>query len=565
MKISNSSPTSVTNHLSMDPLNRMAVSMRDQCPFLRSISQTRLMNHFTKGEVLKFQTKCPFGRMLTQQQKQSQLTQNQSLADFLTKNQYHSSKCPHQQAQKMQQHHEDEIPLIPHAVAQSVFPSSHFQHPPQANVLRVSKNKERVLSKQQIEKEFFEQALDKLKKEGNYRKFNHIDRKAGQFPKADNRLDIRPAHIPENTPYDERIQTDITVWCNNDYLGMGQNPVVLDAMKQAVDTFGAGSGGTRNISGTTSVHVLLERELADLHEKEAALLFTSCYACNATVIPTLVKALPPGTIIFSDEKNHASLIEGIRNSRATRYVFKHNDVAHLRQLLEEADPSAPKMIIFESVYSMDGTISPIEEICDLADEFNAFTFIDEVHAVGLYGPRGGGVCEERGLLDRVDLISGTLGKAYGVIGGFITGKATVIDVIRSTAPGFIFTTSLPPVIVAGALASVKYLKEHNELRQQQRSNADYLKKRLKEVGLPVMESPSHIVPLIVGDSKLCKKMSEVLLDQYRIYVQPINYPTVPRGTERFRLTPTPLHNKDSIEYLVSCLLELWRKKPALLA
>jgi 5-aminolevulinate synthase len=339
---------------------------------------------------------------------------------------------------------------------------------------------------------------------------------------------------------------------------MGQNPVVLEAMKGALDKWGAGSGGTRNISGTSSAHVQLESELADLHNKEAALLFSSCYACNSTAIPTLIKMFPKGTIIYSDAKNHASLIEGIRHSGAPKHVFKHNSVAHLRQLLEEADPKANKLIIFESVYSMDGTIAPIKEICDLADEFHAFTLIDEVHAVGLYGNRGGGVCEERSLLDRVDLVTGTLGKAYGLYGGYIAGKAAMIDAIRSFCPGFIFTTSLPPVIVSGVLASVQYLKTSNIERQKARENSSMLKKMLKENGLPVMNTPSHIVPLIVGDAKLCKQMSDVLLKNYGIYVQPINYPTVAKGSERFRLTPTPVHSEADIKYLVSSLLSCWK-------
>jgi len=286
-------------------------------------------------------------------------------------------------------------------------------------------------------------------------------------------------------------------------------------------------------------------------------LFSSCYAANASAIPTLMKLLPEGTMIFSDEKNHASLIEGIKNSGAPKKVFHHNDLEHLRQLLAESDPTVPKMIIFESVYSMDGTISPIKEICDLADEYNAFTFIDEVHAVGLYGPHGGGVAEERGLLDRVDIISGTLGKAFGLHGGYIAADSNLIDALRSTCPGFIFTTSLPPVVVGGALESVRYLKAHNAERVLAKENSLLLKKMLREAKLPLLESESHIVPLIVGDAKLCKQMSDALLNKYKIYVQPINYPTVPKGTERFRLTPTPVHTKSDIKYLVDSLCNLW--------
>lgn len=318
-----------------------------------------------------------------------------------------------------------------------------------------------------------------------------------------------------------------------------------------------GSGGTRNISGTNSLHVLLEKEFADLHNKDSAILFSSCYTANASMIPTLIKMMPKGTTIFSDAKNHASLIEGIRNSGAPKVVFRHNDVEHLQQVLEECDPDVPKIIIFESVYSMDGTISPIEKICDLADKHNAFTILDEVHAVGLYGPRGGGIAEKLGLLDRLDMITGTLGKAYGLFGGFITGPAPIIDSIRSFAGGFIFTTSLPPAIVGGALASVRYLKTSNKEREMQHANSAYLKRRLREEGLPVMASPSHIVPLLVGDSKLCRLMSDLLLEQFGVYAQPINYPTVAKGTERFRLTPTPVHKKEDMEYLIKSLVHCW--------
>jgi len=340
---------------------------------------------------------------------------------------------------------------------------------------------------------------------------------------------------------------------------MGQHPVVLSSMKDVIGKFGAGSGGTRNISGTTSLHVMLERELADLHQKESAILFSSCYTANAGSIPTIIKMLPPGTIIYSDEKNHASLIDGIKHSEATKMIFKHNDVKHLRQLLAESDPKLPKLIIFESVYSMDGTIGPIEQICDVAKEFNAFTFIDEVHAVGLYGPRGGGVAEQRGLLHRLDIVSGTLGKAFGNYGGYIAADASIIDAIRSFTPGFIFTTSLPPVVVGGALSSVRYLKTHNEEREIAREKSLELKRMLREAKLPLMESESHIVPLLVGDAKLCKKMSDALLNKYKIYVQPINYPTVPKGTERFRLTPTPVHSKEQMTHLVNSLLSLWKE------
>jgi len=341
-------------------------------------------------------------------------------------------------------------------------------------------------------------------------------------------------------------------------------------MKNTIDTFGAGSGGTRNISGTTSLHVKLERELADLHKMESALLFSSCYTANASSIPTICKLLGDNTVIFSDAKNHASLIEGIRNARVEKKVFRHNDVSHLRELLSQTDPDVPKLIIFESVYSMDGTISPIEKICDVADEFDAFTFIDEVHAVGLYGPSGGGVAEREGLLHRLDILSGTLGKAFGLYGGYITSRASIIDAVRSLSPGFIFTTSLPPVVVGGALESVTYLKSHSKERALAHENSRYLKQKLKDLGLPVMDTASHIVPLIVGDAKICKQMSDTLLNDYKIYVQPINYPTVDKGTERFRLTATPVHTKNEIDQLAAAMVKLWaqfnppKPSPALL-
>jgi len=415
------------------------------------------------------------------------------------------------------------------------------------------------MSKEQVRQQSFVNHIEKMKQNGTYRTFNHIDRKNGSFPRADNRLDLRPSHLSTTADYNEEAQRDIIVWCNNDYLGMGQSPRVIQGMKDAVDSFGAGSGGTRNISGTTSLHVLLEKELAEIHQKDSALLFSSCYAANASVIPTLMKLMPQGTIIYSDEKNHASLIEGIRNSGAPRKVFDHNDLEHLRQLLQQSDPEAPKMIIFESVYSMDGTIAPIKEICDLADEYNAFTFIDEVHAVGLYGPHGGGVAEERGLLGRLDIVSGTLGKAFGMYGGYLAADSVLIDSIRSSCPGFIFTTSLPPVVVGGALESVRYLKTHGAERALARENVALLKHLLREAKLPLLESESHIVPLIVGDAKLCKQMSDVLLRKFNIYVQPINFPTVPKGTERFRLTPTPVHTNKDISYLVDSLSKLWKE------
>ncbi|SHG28415.1 5-aminolevulinate synthase [Cognatishimia maritima] len=386
-------------------------------------------------------------------------------------------------------------------------------------------------------------ALNRLHEEGRYRTFIDIERKKGQFPHAIwNKAD--------------GTQQPITVWCGNDYLGMGQHPVVLDAMHEALDATGAGSGGTRNISGTTVYHKRLEAELADLHQKEASLLFTSAYIANDATLSTLPK-LFPGLIIYSDELNHASMIEGIRRNGGAKRVFRHNDMTHLRALLEADDPAAPKLIAFESVYSMDGDIGPIAEICDLAEEFGALTYLDEVHAVGMYGPRGGGVSERDGLTDRIDIINGTLGKAFGVHGGYIAASAQMCDAIRSYAPGFIFTTSLPPVVAAGAAASIAHLKQDQTLRDQHQLQAKILKMRLKGLGLPIIDHGTHIVPVIVGNPVHTKKLSDMLLEDHGIYVQPINYPTVPRGTERLRFTPSPVHGPKEIDALVRAMDELW--------
>lgn len=386
-------------------------------------------------------------------------------------------------------------------------------------------------------------AIERLHEEGRYRTFIDIERKNGQFPHA---VWTRP----------DGSEQDITVWCGNDYLGMGQNPVVLQAMHEAIDATGAGSGGTRNISGTTVYHKRLEAELADLHGKEAALLFTSAYIANDATLSTLPK-LFPGLIIYSDALNHASMIEGVRRNGGAKRVFRHNDVAHLRELLEADDPAAPKLIAFESVYSMDGDFGPIKEICDLADEFGALTYIDEVHAVGLYGPRGGGVTERDNLAHRIDIINGTLAKAYGVMGGYIAASPKMCDAIRSYAPGFIFTTSLSPAVAAGAAASVAYLKDHPELREKHQELAKVLKLRLKGLGLPIIDHGSHIVPVMVGDPVHTKKLSDMLLSEFGLYVQPINYPTVPRGTERLRFTPSPVHGPSEIDHLVQAMDSLW--------
>ncbi|MEX0304422.1 MAG: 5-aminolevulinate synthase [Leisingera sp.] len=386
-------------------------------------------------------------------------------------------------------------------------------------------------------------AIASLHEEGRYRTFIDIERKKGHFPHA---VWTRP----------DGSQQDITVWCGNDYLGMGQNPVVLQAMHDAIDSTGAGSGGTRNISGTTVYHKQLEAELADLHGKEAALLFTSAYIANDATLSTLPK-LFPGLIIYSDALNHASMIEGVRRNGGAKRIFRHNDVAHLRELLEADDPKAPKLIAFESVYSMDGDFGPIEEICDLADEFGALTYIDEVHAVGMYGPRGGGVTERDRLAHRIDIINGTLAKAYGVMGGYIAASAKMCDAIRSYAPGFIFTTSLAPSVAAGAAASVAYLKDAQDLRDKHQDQAKVLKLRLKGLGLPIIDHGSHIVPVIVGNPVHTKVLSDHLLEDYGIYVQPINFPTVPRGTERLRFTPSPVHGPKEIDALVHAMDALW--------
>ena len=386
-------------------------------------------------------------------------------------------------------------------------------------------------------------ALQRLHDEGRYRTFIDIERQKGQFPHA---LWTRP----------DGTQAPITVWCGNDYLGMGQNPIVLKAMHEAIDATGAGSGGTRNISGTTVHHKRLEAELADLHDKEAALLFTSAYIANDATLSTLPK-LFPGLIIYSDALNHASMIEGVRRNGGAKRVFRHNDLDHLRELLAADDPAAPKVIAFESIYSMDGDFSPIEAICDLADEFGALTYIDEVHAVGMYGPRGGGVAERDGLMGRIDIINGTLAKAYGVMGGYIAASAKMCDAIRSYAPGFIFTTSLPPAVAAGAAASVAFLKTAENLRADHQAQAEALKLRLKGMGLPIIDHGSHIVPVMVGNPVHTKMLSDMLLEEHGIYVQPINFPTVPRGTERLRFTPSPVHGPRELDALVQAMDKLW--------
>ncbi|TCM22378.1 5-aminolevulinate synthase [Novosphingobium sp. PhB165] len=391
----------------------------------------------------------------------------------------------------------------------------------------------------------FEQAIERLHSEGRYRVFIDILRNKGAYPNA-------RCFAGHNGP------KPITVWCSNDYLSMGQHPKVIEAMEEALHDVGAGSGGTRNIGGNTHYHIELEQELADLHGKEGALLFTSGYVSNDATLSTLAKLLP-GCVIFSDELNHASMIAGIRNSGCEKKVWRHNDLEHLEELLAATDPNLPKLVAFESVYSMDGDIAPIHAICDLAEKYNALTYIDEVHAVGMYGPRGGGITDRDEAAHRINIIEGTLGKAFGVMGGYIAADQKVIDCIRSYAPGFIFTTSLSPVLVAGVLASVKHLKSSSAEREAQQHSAATLKQMFRDAGLPVMNSTTHIVPLMVGDPVKAKKISDILLAEYGAYVQPINFPTVPRGTERLRFTPGPTHTEAMMRSLTDALVEIWER------
>jgi len=391
----------------------------------------------------------------------------------------------------------------------------------------------------------FDKALHGLKKEGRYRVFNNVTRKRGEFPKA----------IFNDQ---EGVSSDVTIWCSNDYLGMGQNNHVIEAFVNAAKAVGAGAGGTRNISGTSNYHVELEKEISEFHNKESALIFTSGYIANECALSTLAKFLP-NCVVFSDEKNHASMIEGIKNGKSDKHIFKHNDLNHLETLLKETDSNQPKIVAFESVYSMDGDFAPIKDIVELCKKYNALSYLDEVHGVGLYGEHGGGLAQALGVSDEIDIIEGTLAKGFGLMGGYVASKSNITDVIRSFAPGFIFTTSMPPSIAAAAVASMRHVKNNNHLRIELKERANKLKKMMAEKNLPVIENNSHIVPVLVKDSVRCKEISDILLKDFSIYVQPINYPTVPKGTERLRFTPTPFHSDEKMKYLVASLDQIWNE------
>lgn len=483
----------------------MALAISDSCPYLRSMSSSAVRSHKERRRreqqqqhadpLQQFMEACPFAKVLVQEGLVQEGVAQEGLVQGVTKE----------------------------AARQAALPARHDYGA------------------------IFGACVEDVRREGRYRTFANLERRRGSFPLA--------------TPCGEaeaEAGREVVMWCSNDYLGMGQHPAVLGAMEEALQRCGAGSGGTRNIAGTSRYHVELEREVASLHDKERALLFSSCYVANSATLETLGKILPD-CVIYSDAKNHASLIEGIRHSKLEKRIFRHNDVGHLRELLQQEEGARPRLIVFESVYSMDGTVAPIKEICDLAQEFNALTFIDEVHSVGLYGTKGAGVAEMLGQQHRLDIISGTFGKAFGVFGGYVAGKEEVMDALRCSASGFIFTTSLPPVVAAGCLASVRHLKHATSLRIRHHEQAERLREKLAAAGLPVLACESHIIPLHVGDAQLCKAASDILLREHGLYLQPINFPTVPRGSERFRITPSPNHTEAMMDQLVDALASVFHQ------
>lgn len=520
------------NSVARTPTSTM-YQLGHRCPFLRAAQSVAAPS--IPALVQTFKNYCPF---LSSPQNTTQ-AKIEAVQASTYEAQMHAFSTSAAQLQ-----HQGELEIMPDSIVSNHMPSSCPREPKPSSKRRSVKVMKEA-DEYQTPDVILEEKIAQLKKEGRYRVFFDIERQAGSYPKALN-------HNTNTTTSPDEVIT----FCSNDYLSMGQNPVVTDAMMKVIQKNGAGAGGTRNISGSTPYHSELERELADLHNKDAALVFTSCFVANDSSISTLCNMLP-GCQIFSDADNHASLIQGIRHSNCDKHIFRHNDLAHLEELLAKADPAAPKMIIFESVYSMDGDICPMKEICDLADKYGALTFLDEVHAVGLYGKTGAGIAEQRKLDHRISLFSGTLAKGYGVFGGYIAGSSVMIDAIRSYAPGFIFTSSLPPAVAAGATASIKYLKVSQKERQQHQERSNQLKDLLRAARLPYMHAESHIVPVMVRDPELVKKASDLLLNKHKIYVQPINFPTVPRGTERLRFTPGPMHSKEMLDHLVSSLLDVW--------
>lgn len=526
----------------------------EACPVLPKVHPSRNLQTMGTSMWAKFEKECPFAKIVQKNYGSSDLPSKQIVTPAAGPLRMYARRA------------EDELHTPAPVVEEVAKPAT---KPVKANA---SSDVTKVVCRGDYDG-FFEESIEKLKKEGRYREFKTMTRKAGQFPVCAQQASTFGASSPATDSISQESvdlhsgspdalspaeRDDVTIWCSNDYLGMGQHPFVLDAVVKAVMESGAGSGGTRNIGGTNKYHTLLEAEIADLHHKEASLVFSNCFSANIALISAVAKLIP-NIVFLSDAKNHASLIEGIRGSGAAKRIFKHNDMADLERLLTEIPEGTPKMIIFESVYSMDGTIAPIETVCDLADKYNAMTFIDEVHAVGLYGKRGGGVCERDGQMHRLDVISGTLGKAFGVFGGYVAASKHIVDCVRSYAPGLIFSTSPPPSVCAGAAASVHYLKAHHELRESHQAKSARLKELLRAEGIPILESPSHIVPVMIGDAVKCKQMADRLLNHYGIYVQPINYPTVAVGSERFRFTPSPVHTEEMMIYLKDSLVALWRE------